>query len=176
MAGDVDGDLAVDVLVVGAGIQGLYLAHELTSRYSVCVVSDPDVPVSTLDSSGYFSAGYEGTDTNRIQPARRAAGWWRLWAEDHGLGSLDEPPFYVIGLDEQEHRSRLWADAMLPVSPADALPDIFAGGNLTGASRFRADADLVLDPGAVLTALRSGIESRCLTGEIVRFGLAPDDQ
>ena len=175
MAPDLDGDLGVDVLIIGGGIQGLYIAREVAKTYSVCVVADPTVAAATLESSGYLSPGYDGNDANRIQPARRAAGWWRLWAENQGLGSLDEAPLYVVGLDEHESRTRLWADAMLPVVPADSLPELFAGGNLSGSSRFRAEADLVLDPGAVLTALRSGIESRCLTGEIVRFGLSPDD-
>src|SRR3954469_15939421 len=142
MAGDVDGDLAVDVLIVGAGIQGLYLAQELASRYSVCGVSGPAVPVSTLDSSGYFSAGYDGTDVNRIQPARRAAGWWRLWAESNDVAFSSEAPWYVVPSDVASGRTGLWTDAMLTAPGADHLPDVFADGSLVGAAPFRAEADL----------------------------------
>ena len=52
MAPDFGGDLGVDVLVVGAGIQGLYIARELAETYAVCVVSDPAVATSTLESAG----------------------------------------------------------------------------------------------------------------------------
>src|SRR4051812_31219996 len=144
MPADLDGDLSVDVLVIGAGIQGLYLASELAASYTVCVVADPAVAASTLDSSGYFSAGYEGNDANRIQPARRAAGWWRLWAETNGVPMSDEPPSYVVAADELSNRTQLWTDAMLPVSPADSVPEPFADGSLAGAAAFVAEADLVL--------------------------------
>ena len=175
MAPDLDGDLDVDVLVIGAGIQGLYLAGELAKTYSVCVVADPAIGATTLDSSGYFSAGYDGNDANRIQPARRAAGWWRLWAENNDLPLKAEPPCYVVPATEVSSRMQLWTDAMLTASPLDALPDILAGGSLADDTVFAADADLVMNPAVVLDHLRRGLGSRCIEGEIVRFGLAADD-
>src|SRR4051794_27803263 len=80
-----DVDLGVDVLIIGGGIQGLYLARSLHPRYAVCVVADPRRPPEDLDSNGLFSAGYGGNDVVRIQPARRSAGYWRLWAESNDL-------------------------------------------------------------------------------------------
>src|SRR6478609_10654122 len=108
MVPDVDGDLSIDVLVIGAGIQGLSIAGELAGTYSVCVVSDPAVGATTLDSSGYFSAGYDGSDVNRIQPARRAAGWWRLWAESNEVPFRAEAPWYVVPADVASGRTGLW--------------------------------------------------------------------
>src|SRR4051812_49739602 len=81
MTTDVDRDLAVDVLVVGAGIPALHIAHALSSTYSVGVVSEPGVTYESYESSGRFAAGYAGNDVSRIQPARRAAGYWRFWGE-----------------------------------------------------------------------------------------------
>ena len=49
MAPDLDGDLGVDVLIIGGGIQGLYIAREVAKTYSVCVVTDPKVASATLD-------------------------------------------------------------------------------------------------------------------------------
>src|SRR3954454_13613094 len=133
MAPDLDGDLGVDVVIIGGGIQGLYIAREVARTDSVCVVADTTVAAAALESSGYFSAGYEGNDANRIQPARRAAGWWRLWAETNGVPMSDEPPSYVVAADELSNRTQLWTDAMLPVSPADSVPEPFADGSLAGA-------------------------------------------
>ena len=175
MAPPLDGDLGVDVLIIGGGIQGLYIARELAKTYSVCVVSDPSVASSTLDSSGYFSAGYDGNDANRIQPARRAAGWWRLWAETNRVPFADEPPYYVVAPAEVSSRTRLWTDAMLATTPVAELPDVFADGSLDDDSVFRADTDVVIDPATILSQLREGLEARCIDGEIVRFGLASDD-
>ncbi|HEY5154036.1 MAG TPA: FAD-dependent oxidoreductase [Acidimicrobiales bacterium] len=176
MPTDLDGDLGVDVLIVGAGLQGLYLARELARTYSVCVVSDPDVSSGTLDSTGYFSAGYDGNDVNRIQPARRAAGWWRLWAESNGVPFAPDAPRYVVAPIEVGNRTRVWADAQLAVEPAEALPTPFEGGSLADGSTFVAENDLVMHPATVLTRLRQGLEDRCLEGEVVRFGLLPDGE
>jgi hypothetical protein len=172
---DLGGDLDVDVLVIGAGIQGLYIAHELARTYTVAVVSHPTVAASTLESSGYFSAGYDGNDANRIQPARRAAGWWRLWAETHDVAINTEPPWFVVEPDDVSSRTRLWADAMLGAPQADALPPLLADGSLGGAAAFVAEADVVIDPATVLDRLRTGIGPWWLEGEVVRFGLAGDD-
>jgi hypothetical protein len=175
MAPDLDADLGVDVLIIGAGIQGLYLARELARSYAVCVVSDPAVVASTLESPGYLSAGYEGNDANRIQPARRAAGWWRLWAESNGVPFEAEPPIYVPDPSDEATRTRLWIDAQLAAPPADGLPAAFAGGSLALAHAYVAEADLVMNPATVLTRLRDGLESRCIEGEVVRFGLVGDE-
>src|SRR5262249_12096883 len=105
MAPPLDRDLGVDVLVIGAGIQGLYLARELSRTYSVCVVADPSVASGTLESDGYLSAGYDGNDANRAQPARRAAAWWRLWAESNGVPFELDPAWYVIPSSELATRT-----------------------------------------------------------------------
>jgi glycine/D-amino acid oxidase-like deaminating enzyme len=175
MAPPLDGDLGVDVLVIGAGIQGLYIARELQRSYRVCVVSDPAVPCSTLEAGGYFSAGYDGNDVNRIQPARRAAAWWRLWAESEELPFEREPPWYVVEPADVAVRTRLWSDATLATTAAPDLPPVFGGGTLEGASAYRTDTDLVLNPGTLLSHLGAGLESSCIVGEVVRFGLVGDD-
>ena len=175
MAPPLDRDLGVDVLVIGAGIQGLYLARELSRTYSVCVVADPSIATGTLESDGYLSAGYDGNDANRAQPARRAAAWWRLWAESNGVPFDLDPAWYVIPPSELTTRTRYWGDATLSVTQTDALPPIFAGGCLDADTPFRVDTDVVINPATLLMRLRHGIEDRCLHGEVVRFGLVSDD-
>ena len=170
-----DRDLGVDVLVIGGGIQGLYLARELSRSYSICVVSDPSIPTGTLESDGYLSAGYDGNDANRAQPARRAAAWWRLWAESNGVPFEVDPAWYVIPPAELVSRTRFWTDATLSATQTDALPPIFAGGCLDGDTPFRVDTDAVINPATLLMRLRHGIEDRCVQGQVVRFGLVSDD-
>jgi len=170
-----DGDLGVDVLVVGGGIQGLYIAREVARSYRVCVVADPAVATGTLESAGYLSAGYDGTDANRAQPARRAAGWWRLWAESNAVPFDADPAWYLVDPQDLVTRIRYWSDATLGATQADAMPLEFAGGSLEGSTPFRLDTDLVINPATLLTRLRHGIEDVCITGEVVRFGLVSDD-
>lgn len=174
MARYLDGDMCVDVLVIGAGIQGLYVAQSLRRRYSVCVLSDPAVEPETLQSQGYLSAGYDGNDAMRAQPARRAAGYWRLWAESNGVAHDYVPSLYVVPPEEQFSRPALWTDATLPYAEADALPDVFAGGALGDGTPYVVESDVVMNPATVLNALRADVDDCCVTGSVVRFGLATD--
>lgn len=174
MPGASDVDLGVDVLVIGGGIQGLYLARSLHPRYSVCVVADPRRPPEDLDASGRFSAGYDGNDVVRIQPARRAAGYWRLWAESTGLAHDLAPSLYSMDPDDEPERRRLWSDATLVATPAERLPDPLAGGTLSASSTWVIPNDVVLDPGAVVAKLRDGLDHRFIWGEVTKFGLITD--
>ncbi len=175
MPPDVGRDLGVDVLIIGGGIQGLYLARSLHPRYSVCVVADPHRPSEGLDAPGLFSAGYSGNDPVRIQPARRSAGYWRLWAEANGVEhDLATTLFVATDGDAAADRIRLWSDATLPARRASSLPEIFAGGSLDPTLAFDAPADLVMNPATVLARLREGLEHRFVWGEVVKFGLITD--
>lgn len=174
MAADVDGDLGVDVLVIGAGIQGLYVARSLSRRYSVCVLSDPAVESETLQSAGYISAGYDGNDATRVQPARRAAGYWRLWAESNNVPHNHAATQFVVRPDDQFSRAALWAEAQLPFTPIGAVPPIFDGGTISDGVTFALEGDVVINPADVLNALRADLKHCFLTGSVLRFGLAAD--
>lgn len=174
MAADLDADLVVDVAIIGGGMMGHYLARQLHDRFSVCVVTDPAMPVETLDAEGYLSAGYDGNDVARIQPARRAAGYWKLWAESNGVPHDDATTLYLARPDEVGIRTRLWTDAALGYRPAEGLPPFFAGGSEDGSTPFLLDNDVLVDPADVLRELRRGMEDRGLAGEVVRFDLAAD--
>jgi glycine/D-amino acid oxidase-like deaminating enzyme len=174
MAPDVDGDLGCDVLIIGAGIQGLYLANALVrDGYVVCLVTDPNSPLETTDADGYFSAGYDGNDVARIQPARRAAGFWRLWAESHQVTVDPQPPLAAVPVGEVPTRTRLWLDATLNMAETSA-PDILAGGTLRGQQFYTLANDVVLSPTQVLARLRDGLAERHMWGEVVQFGLVGD--
>src|SRR5262249_19231339 len=86
-----------------------------------------------------------------------------------------QAPYYVVAPDDLGARTRLWTDAMLASTQVPDLPAAFAGGSLEGDSVFLAESDLVIDPALLLGRLRDGLEDRCLTGEILRFGLVSDD-
>jgi glycine/D-amino acid oxidase-like deaminating enzyme len=175
MEPQLDGDLGVDVLVVGAGIQGLYIAREVARTYRVCVVADPSVSTGTLESGGYLSAGYDGNDANRAQPARRAAAWWRLWAESNAVPFDPDPAWYLVEPPDLVARTRYWSDATLSATQCESLPLDFVGGSLADAVPFRVDSDVVINPATLLGRLRQGIEDSILEGEVVRFGLVSDD-
>jgi glycine/D-amino acid oxidase-like deaminating enzyme len=174
MAAGVGGDLEVDVLVIGGGIFGLYLARALHPDHVVCVVCEPEVPIEALDASGWFSAGYDGDDVARIQPARRAAGYWRLWAESNGVPHTIDP-WIVMPPEDEGRRTRLWRDALLASRPEVGRPAGMDGSVLDGLVAYRAENDVVMNPAAVMDELRRGIEDQVIAAEVVRMALVTDD-
>jgi hypothetical protein len=173
-AAEAGGDIAVDVLILGAGIQGLYLARSLQKSCSVCVLGDPAFRPETLDSLGYISAGYEGNDAIRMQASRRAAGYWRLWAASHDVDHDYATRYYVIPHGSEGDRPRLWSAASLSHHRVDRLPEIFDGGTLADGTPYVLDDDVVINPGVLLRRLRQEVASSCLEGSVLQFGLTLD--
>ena len=168
-------DLGVDVLIIGSGLQAAYLADALHPRFSILVVDDPTLPVDDLDGDGRFGAGYDGNDVARIQPARRAAAYWGLWARQQGLAEIGRSHVRVLDDDVVASTTARWTAATLPFAPLAALPSVLDGGSLVGRGAFATPADVVLDPGEVLERLRAGTASRWVRAEIGHFGLFSDE-
>lgn len=175
MALDSDGDLGVDVLIIGGGLTSHYLARQLVDEYTVCMVTDRAGRVEALEAEGYFSAGYDGNDVSRIQPARRAAGYWKLWAESNGVDHDDTGTICALAAEELAATTRLWSDAALAFRKADDLPPVFGGGTISDHSAWSTEDDVILAPGAVLAELRTGLGDCCLEGQVLKFTLASDD-
>ena len=176
MVGMSAGDLGVDVLVLGAGLQALYVASALADRYSVCVVDDPAMQAEDLDGHGMFTAGYEGNDVARVQPARRAASFWRLWGEERGLLSPATESVWAAPAAPGRPVSALWSDAALPFTPIDELPEPLRAGVASGWEAFRIPGETVLDPAGVARALLEPVSDRVIRGTDVRFAMFGDDQ
>lgn len=175
MAAERAGDLGVDVLIVGAGLQALYLAGRLAERYSVCVVDDPALPVEDLDSHGVLTAGYEGNDAARIQPARRAAAYWDLWGRDHDIPRPGPVSVVACEPDAGLRNRALWTDATLSFTPGGALPEVFDGGAATDWFVDRIPDETVLDPGATARALLAPVAEQVVRASEVRFAMFGDD-
>jgi hypothetical protein len=170
---ELDDELGVDVLIIGAGLMAHYLARQLADRYRVALVVDPTVPNETLDTEGYLSAGYDGNDVGRIQPARRAAGYWRLWAESSGVRAGEAPPLAALRSEDVARTIRLWSDAALTFRPTHGLPTVFDDGPLADQTVYHLDDDVVLDPAEVLDALRWAMRGIRIEGQLVKFVMSP---
>ena len=175
MAADRTGDLGVDVLIVGAGLQALYLAGALASRFSVCVVDDPTLPVEELDGHGVFTAGYEGNDAARIQPARRAAAFWDLWGADHQVARPPSPSLFSAEAGASGSARALWHDATLPWQADEALPEVLAGGVAAEWTTDAIPGESVLDPAGAARALLAPVADRVVRATAIRFAMFGDD-
>jgi hypothetical protein len=169
------GDLGVDVLIIGGGLQACYLADALHPRFSVCVVDDPALPVEALEADGLLAAGYDGNDVARIQPARRAASFWRLWAIDNGLDPDAVPVLRTVPPERERATTALWSDATLPFEATEDLPEALRGGLAERVTTFRTPNDVVLSPAAVLDGLRRRIDERVVTASVASFSTFTDE-
>ena len=168
-------DLDVDVLIVGGGVLGHYLAVELAGRYTVCLLTPPDGRSESLESDGLLSAGYLGNDVGRMQAARRAAGYWRLWAEANDIATDAAPSRLLVPARAEVPQVRFWLDAALHVERDGLVPAAFRGGSVGGYVDFRALDDVVVDPGSMAQALRARVASCCVTGTVTDVVLANDN-
>jgi hypothetical protein len=170
----VEDDVAIDVLIVGAGIQGLAMAQALRDRYSVWVVSGPHLASETLEAHGYFDAGYGATDATHATGARRAVGSWRSWFDRYGIDHSSGTCYRSVPSDQLSARRHLWSEVGLPATEVGAPPDPFFEGVLGRQHWFTVPEDRVANPAAILTRLRQGLEDRILDAEVRRFGVFGD--
>lgn len=163
--------LAVDVLVIGAGIPALSIAHELHHRYAVCVVSDPEQPSESYDGPARFGAGYTGNDVERMRAAREAAIRWRRWAGRAGVPCEAAPVVHVMRPGAAGVTTRRWYDAGLTYDRILLADRPLGDGAAASQATFATPDSTVMDPGLVAGALRAGLEDRIVAARVERFGM-----
>jgi hypothetical protein len=166
-------DLAVDVLVVGAGIPALHIAGALHPHLSVCVVAEPGVPYESYECAGRFSVGYEADDLVRVQHARRAAAFWRSWAASNGVPASPAPSVHGLPAHDETRQTRRWAEAGLAFSrlAPHEVPAPLADGAIAARPVYATPDDVVIDPARVAGRLRSTLDGRVVAATVERFSL-----
>lgn len=125
----------VDVLIVGGGIQGLTLLHELTRAGATraLLASSGELGLGeTLHSHGYMHRGYmmsaAGGDLERlVRELGEEAAWWA--DRVHAPYAPPPPVYYGLPADAAPERLRLWDSLGLPYAPA-ATPPALRGGDV----------------------------------------------
>ncbi len=94
--------LSVDVLIVGGGIQGLYLLDKISSSYSVCMITSPLTDSQTMSSHGFIAKGYTSLDDDYISLARKASAVWEDFFNENKIEYGNQNVFYsFLPVDRQ---------------------------------------------------------------------------
>ncbi|PSQ15914.1 hypothetical protein BRD00_12945 [Halobacteriales archaeon QS_8_69_26] len=107
-SGDSPVSVTLDVLVVGAGIQGLAVLHELRDGgYSVGLVArGPLGEGQTLHMHGILNSAYPAP---RRELRRALEEGWIPFTRDHGVDLYGQDAFYYVAPDEVvDRKTRIW--------------------------------------------------------------------
>ncbi len=161
--------LECDVLVVGGGVQGLWLANDLTRRgFSVTLLTDRALGFGqTLHSHLLLHRGYLYSDLELIKQIRESERMFRFFVDEH----MAEPPnrvtMYVMNRAEELRRRQTWAAADLRWAPCK-LPAVFAGGE-AGHATAMATGEMWLDGEELMAALAAPVAGRLVRAAGARF-------
>lgn len=171
--------VAVDVLVVGGGVQGLTVLRECTDRgYAAALVTDASLGSGqTLHSHGILNSGYQSPDPER---RRSVEADWLPFLRDHGVETYGADRFFgVVPRELYEGLQEVWEASGYPFE--EVSPDALPGGFATGLPAEPPLAVLQVEEHCVpkrglVRALREGVSDRILLGDLTgaRFEAAAD--
>jgi glycine/D-amino acid oxidase-like deaminating enzyme len=120
----------VDVLIIGGGIQGLWLLNDLLqSGHSAFLITNADLGSGqSLHSHGYIHHGYQYG--NKVPLAKRLKGvaeFWNKFTSHHRLSRPSARPVFGFIGGAEDNLLRWWAKAQLPMYACD-LPTVLRGG------------------------------------------------
>lgn len=157
--------IPVDILVIGAGVQGLLLLRRLVQDYSVVVVGDAPAASETLRSHGYFASGWNASHPDAARTYREAAEWWREFLERHQIAAQESPVYRTAPARTLSRLSAGWRAAGIPHREA-ALPAPFDLGPWPTHKAVVYPADLVFDAAAAVDELRQPFARHVLAGRV----------
>ncbi|MEK6257290.1 MAG: FAD-dependent oxidoreductase [Planctomycetota bacterium] len=121
-----DDDLEVDILIVGAGIQGLWLLDEaVRAGYSALLLERTSIGgEQTLHSHGYIHRGFGYPHCPNVADFQQAAARWREFVSaDESLVSHSSANVGFLGLATSLLWEQRWRAAMLSYAP-DGAPHL----------------------------------------------------
>jgi hypothetical protein len=162
--------IATDILIIGAGAQGLTLLDALGHDYSVILIGSAPAVSESRHWHAYFSSGWNAADPTAAGIYRACATAWASRLSDHGIEPHESsfcaaiPPQFVERLEPN------WQALGLAYEPA-ACPPPFEANALPPHRVIRFPEDLSFDAGAALQALRRPHTECILEGTVRGFRL-----
>lgn len=154
-------DISCDIVVVGAGVLGLSVAAELTTRGHDVRVVDPGLPNASSVAAGMIAPAFEslldGADATRARLLRDAGALWSEFADRAGI-ELDESPAQWAGEDVGPVKAALTA----------------LGFEVEGEACVRAPGDIRVEAASALQALTARLGAPLVRAEARSVGATAD--
>jgi glycine/D-amino acid oxidase-like deaminating enzyme len=155
--------IPIDILIIGAGVQGLLLLRRLVQDYSVVVVDSDPHASETLRSHGYFASGWNAAHPEAARIYRGAAEWWREFLERHRINPQENLVYRTAPSRTLARLSAAWRAAGIPFFEAP-LPAPFDLSPWPTHKAVTFTADLVFDAAAAIGELRQPFERHLIEG------------
>jgi len=172
-----DIDIAVDVLLVGGGIQGLMLLRqclEVGWKSTLLVTRDPLGSGETLHSHGYDLRGYLlSLETEEfVQPLANSSLWQKGSSPDGTNYAGDSPTYYGVSAAGAEERRTSWQKFGLPFEECPELPSALQGGTyaVTHSKVFKTQ-NRMLPAWRIIEAISQPLQGNIAQGELTGINL-----
>lgn len=157
--------IPVDVLIVGAGVQGMLLLRRLVQDYSVVVAGSSPRHSETLHSHGTFASGWNAGHPTSARIYHHAALWWRELLERHNIQPKENEVYRSLPARSLDKLSAVWREAGIPFKLA-ALPSPFDTSRWPSHKTILFPDDLVFDASAAMRELRHPFEQHVIGGSV----------
>lgn len=157
--------IAVDLLIIGGGVQGLTLMKELFGEYSAVLVGKSLRVSETLHSHGYFSSGWNAANLEAARVYCQAASTWRGELNQFNIPSQQYPFYAALPEKAAASLEPNWQKAGIAVHKA-LFPKPFDLTRLPAHAVYHFPDDLVFDAGPVIARLQEPFARAILEGEV----------
>lgn len=164
----------IDLLIIGAGVQGTLLLRRLVQDYSVVVVGTSLRTSETLHSHGYFASGWNASSASSAHIYRKAASWWRDFLERHQINPHENAVYRAMPVRTLERLSALCNEAGIPVRAAN-LPEPFDLSAWPTFRTVRFPDDLVFNAAAAVHELSHPFARHVVDGRPIRARIVDDN-
>src|SRR5262249_31298722 len=157
--------IAVDLLVLGGGVQGLALMKELSGDYSAVLVGRSLRASETLQFHGHFASGWNAANPEAAKVYRRAAASWRSDLKEYNLPSQQNPFYAALPEKAAASLEPPWAKAGIAFRKAP-FPKPFDLSRLPAHEAYHFPEDLVFDAAPVIALLQQRLAGALLEGDV----------
>ena len=155
----------IDVLIIGAGVQGMLLLRRLVQDYSVVVAGNTLQHSETLHSHGYFASGWNAENADAARIYRNAAAWWREFLERHEINPKENEVYRSLPARSLDKLSAVWREAGISFRQA-ALPQPFDQTRWASHKTICFPDDLVFDAAGAMHELRHPFRQHVMEGQV----------
>jgi glycine/D-amino acid oxidase-like deaminating enzyme len=158
-------EINVDVLIVGGGVQGLWLLRDFTrvGYHSILIEKEKVGGTQTLHSHGYLHQGYSYNDVGMARHLKSAKDRWTTFCNNQDIPTAHLSSFFGFASPANaELWSEVWEEAGLQQT-AETLPEFLQSGLLRRVFRT---GDIWLDTSDLARRLVEGVEDRIFHGSI----------
>jgi glycine/D-amino acid oxidase-like deaminating enzyme len=163
----------IDTLVIGGGVQGLWILNELIRRnYRACLITNGSLGAGqTLQSHVFLHRGHLYDDRNLVGRITRAQPAWQKLIESADIRASEQKPVWILPADSADRRLETWRTLGLSYTET-SLPEVFGEGEyFHGTTAFRAfeTQERWLEGEALISALSAKVLPAIRTGHVEKI-------